>query len=200
MITGDQEGLSKGAFYGGLAEGGGEALYGGARLVSQEVAFETAYSGSKYTWSSAVKKHIRHAKGFENPANAATRFNPRLDGDEYRELSHWIPQRNVPDNASAEDLSMFQSLMARETPLPGINAKLGNFLGNRPSNIRGMWAIDHAKVDEFRHVAADVEMLPESVRWWRRAPEPIQHMGIGGLNVGKNLATSGSEGNDDPKE
>lgn len=191
LITGDESGLATGLMFGGLAEGGGELAYGGYRLVRQEAAFEAACGGSKYTWNDSVRKHIRTAKGLENPGSAATRYNPAIGGVEGRDLSHLIPQRIVSDD------SRLGRFLARDAPFSGVDGTLGDFLLNRPWNVRPMWRIDHPRVNEYARVKGGVEMLPDYVRGWRRTPEPLLDLVTGGAQTGHALDVGP---NDDPKD
>lgn len=189
LYTGDVSGLRQGSFYGGLAEGGGELLYGGYRLVRQEAIFAESYWGSSYHWSEyapdkfwekdivPVKPSIRWAKDLDEILNAAKRPSPvpHIDKMEELELSHLIPQRMFEDS------------------------KLGRYIFNRPWNTRPVWESKHARLDYFSRiddVPAD-DMLPLGRRLWQRTPKQLQNIAKGGIGLGTTFTFSLG---DDPKQ
>lgn len=187
--TGDESGLRQGSFYGGLTEAGVQLGYGGYRLLREEMIFEKTYKGSKYYWSEfdpprfweedviPVKPSIRQAKGLDKVDEAATRAASfrHIDAPEKLELSHLVPQRWYEES------------------------KLGRMAFNRPWNVRPMWKSEHIRVDFFSRmqgIPAD-ETLPHGLRQWRRTPENMQIIGIGGVKL---VSRFGFALEDDPKQ
>jgi RHS repeat-associated protein len=116
-----EEGLSRGAFYGGLTEAAVGILKSGSQIISREFKFGIPSSPK---WDS-VRPAIQGTYDLAETA-ARVRPNPAFPrGIERIDLSHWIPQR-----------------WTRGTSLEWIT--------NRPWNVTPMWAGEHALIDPFR--------------------------------------------------
>jgi RHS repeat-associated protein len=134
MVAGnDQESFEKGSLIGGLAEAGGSMAYGAGSMALREYRFAKGYRGTTYNW----KARPWGPQGVENPkpaildayglGNAAERVRPNplfYRGQEYIDLSHFVPQRWIRG---------FEPIF------------------NRPWNITPMWATQHAMIDAYRY-------------------------------------------------
>ena len=158
LVTGGDEGLQKGAFYGGLAEGGASLALGAGRLALREVRFGLP---ANTAWR-AARPAIQDAYELTNPA-LRVRPNPAFPrGLERIELSHWIPQRAIGGPAS-------EALL------------------NRPWNVTPLWAGEHALVDPARLVflkqpfraAYEAAQYTGLTRQLRLAPPSLLQVGYG---------------------
>jgi RHS repeat-associated protein len=121
--------VEKGAFWGGMLEAGGFLTHGLAELAWREWVFRGVPKLS-YEWDDTLRIGLQEALGRELPW--AGRFNPLFPRTrwgrgptwEWFELSHFIPKRWTVG---------FE------------------WLFNRPWNLKGMWAGEHALVDAHKY-------------------------------------------------
>jgi hypothetical protein len=129
--TGSEEGLETGALYGNYAEGMvgvAQIAYGLGSMAAKEYEFHMLWRNSKsrsVEWRD-VKGMIREVYGYADPATRV-RANPLFPKNVERiDLSHFVPQRYL-------------------------KGPFLKWLGNRPGNVRPMWATEHALVDPYRY-------------------------------------------------
>jgi RHS repeat-associated protein len=172
-VGGDEDSLRRGALMGGFAEAGGSAAFGLSRMALRERSFSQLYQQGSFNWqfSKRLKPAIRQAFGAE--AGAARRsnqlFNWRGQPIEFRELSHFIPQRATRG---------FERLF------------------NRPWNLSLMWGTEHALVDprRWQFMTAGFKASYGTSRFrgapqlLRRTPDWLQNVGLGvGLHLNLEL-------------
>ena len=156
LVTGDEEGLEEGAFYGGFAEAGVTFLYGSGQMAFREFQFgrlrvgksggDSLFTIARSFTHGAVRKNVQKILGYGEAASRirASSLLPR--GIERIELSHCFPDRLL----KKWGLQTF---------------------GNRPLNYRAMWASEHALVDPERSVGIpNQQKLQYLEKWVRRAP------------------------------
>lgn len=165
VAVGGEEGLEKGAFYGGLAEGAAVLTLSGGRIALREFEFGRRPNPA---WK-AVQPDIRDLYGFGDPALRARPNVAFPRGVERVDLSHWIPQRLYKGST------------------------LGEYIFNRPWNVTPMWAGEHALIDASRlrlirlpwKNAYEAAQFTGLSRQLRLVPPSLLQVGYGGVRLGE---------------